>query len=558
MKKFLFLIAILVYHTYYSHSQSVNAKLNTDYYHLIERYEILNGRFSKYFHSTAKPFLKGDIAAFADQLLADSTIQGSRDRFNLQYLAIDNWKYSKNDLSGASKPFLKYFYRNKPDMYHLDIEDLDLHISPVVYFSAGKETAADDYLFKNTRGLELYGSIAHKLAFYTYATTTQERNPIHVRDYIDKYEAIPYNGFWKRYKGNGVDYFTANGYISFNAIKYVNVQFGHDKVFRGMGRRSMILSDFSNNYLFLKLNTKIWRINYTNVFAQLKADAFSNITGSIQGPYPNKYLAMHHLSYNVTDNFNLGLYEMVVIGDSTRNSFDVNYLNPIIFYRALEHQGGSSENALVAFDARWNIFKRISLYGQLTLDEFKIKELVSQSGWWGNKFGGQGVIKYIDAFGISNFDIHMEYNFARPYTYQHEDVYTNYAHYKQPLAHNLGANFQEFLSILRWQPVPRLNVVAQLGYSKYGLDTAKSNYGKEVMVPYTNVKSQYDNTIGQGVKEQVLYSSLCLSYQFRQNVFFDLNGMLRQVEGDSNYNIKENKVFSVSFRWNIPRTIHDF
>ena len=50
--------------------------------------------------------------------------------------------------------------------------------------------------------------------------------------------------------------------------------------------------------------------------------------------------------------------------------------------------------------------------------------------------------KYIDAFGIKNLDLQLEYNRVRPFTYSHRDSVANYTHYNQPLAHPLGANFR--------------------------------------------------------------------------------------------------------------------
>ena len=56
-------------------------------------------------------------------------------------------------------------------------------------------------------------------------------------------------------------------------------------------------------------------------------------------------------------------------------------------------------------------------------------------------------IKYINAFNLRNFDLQLETNIVRPYTYQHNDSIDNYSHYNQPLAHPLGANFAEVIAI---------------------------------------------------------------------------------------------------------------
>lgn len=543
-------------------SQSANIPLSRDYYHLIDRYEIMSGEFSKTFHSHVKPIQRAHFGANIDSLYSDKNFVSrlsQRDLFNLQYLANDNWEWTVSDSSDSRKPFLKYIYRKKPDFFHVDDGDFDLHISPVLYFSGGKESASDITTYINTRGVELRGNISKRLGFYSFLSTTQAVYPKYVRDWTAQNGVVPNEGFWKKFKDNGVDYFTARGYVSFDLVKkYVNAQFGFDQSFTGSGHRSLIISDASPGYTYLKFNTKIWRINYTNLFAQTYADQYYSATGSLDGKYPKKFFASHHLSINITDNFNLGFFESVIIGDSTEQ-FNISYLNPIIFYRALEHQGGSSENVIVGMDSKWNIGHSISLYGQLILDEFKLDEVTSGEGWWANKFGGQLGAKYINSFGIKNLDLQLEYNVARPYMHAHQDTYRNYAHYRQSLGHRLGGNFNEILGILRYQPINRLFLTVQLNVANYGEDeTADNNWGKDIMKSYETREQDYGNVTGQGVATKLLYTDLIATYMWKHNLFFDLRLVYRKLDSDMDERDSNTSYFSGSMRWNIARKIHDF
>ena len=118
---------------------------------------------------------------------------------------------------------------------------------------------------------------------------------------------------------------------------------------------------------------------------------------------------------------------------------------------------GSPDNALAGIDFKANIKHRAQLYGQLLLDEFILSEIKNKPTSWVNKWGLQLGIKYLDAFGIKNLDIQVEANRVRPFTYSHNDTISNYTHYNQPLAHPLGANFQEVLGILLWLKVISMN-----------------------------------------------------------------------------------------------------
>jgi hypothetical protein len=541
------------------YAQSVNIPLNRDYYHLIERYEIRSGAFMPRIHSVTRPHQRQHVAAFADQML-DTALAWSRvDRFNLEYLSADSWEWSRHRHADSKKPIFGLFYRKKPDLFHVEEKDFDLHVNPVLYLSAGKESGGDATTYINTRGVELRGMIARRLGFYSYAATTQAVFPGYVRDGIARTGAIPGEGFWKKFKDNGVDYFTARGYLSFDIVRnYLNAQLGFDRFSHGTGQRSLLLSDFAPGYTFLRFKTNIWRIEYTNLFAQARADAFYNASGSIQGPFPDKFIASHHLSINITDNLNFGLTETVIAGDSTSGWFDVSYLNPIIFYRALEHQGGSPDNVLIGADLRWNFLRHFSFYGQFMLDEFSLDKTRDYDGWWGNKYGAQMVLKYIDAFGFKNFDLQAEYNTMRPYSYAHASVYTNFAHYRQPLAHALGANFRELILSARLQPLPRLTLAAQVMLASYGEDTVGSNWGKDVMKSYLTREREYGNTIGQGVGVELHYVDLLASYQVRHNMFVDLRLVARETDCEVGIFDDKTYFFSGSFRWNLPRVNHDF
>lgn len=540
-------------------AQSPNVPLNQDYYHLLDRFEIKSGRFSPSFHSSMKPYRREDVGSFLDQLDPDSLSLSKADLFNFNYLADDNFSYTTRSQGNSKKPFLKYYFRKKRDLYYVRTPDFELHLNPVLHFSAGKEKDNEVVPLINSRGLEASGMIAGRIGYYTYITTTQAIYPSYVRTWIDRNRVVPGEGFWKVYSKNGVDYYTARGYISFNVARPVNIQFGHDKVFLGNGIRSMGLSDFSNSYLFLKINLNVWKLNYQVLFAQLYADTEAQPgTGSLYGNYPRKYLAHHHLSFNVTRNLNIGFFENIIQGDSTSSAFDINYLNPAIFYRALEHQSGSKDNAMVGLDFKWNLLRRFSLYGQFLLDEFLLKEVKSGNGWWANKYGAQAGLKYIDVFGLNNLDLNIEYNTARPYTYAHASVFTNYAHYRMPMAHPTGANFREFIAQARWQPAGRLSFTAELIFSDYGEDDMNSNWGKDVMKSYITREQDYGNEIGQGLATTLRYMNFTASWQFKHNVFLDFEFMLHDVNSELQLIDYQSLFSGIHFRWNFPRKVFDF
>ncbi len=536
--------------------QSTNIPLDPEYYHLIQRYEIKQGSFANSFHSNIKPYQRSDVAEFLDSLAAPVK-STAVDEFNIQYLANDSWEWTKLAEDSSDRPLFKKFYRKPSDFYYVDHPHFDLHLSPIFQFGVGLESN-EDHLFINTRGIALRGMINRKVGFYTYLGENQLRFPSYVRQWMnnDRF-VVPGEGFWKSFKTNGVDFFTARGYISFDAADFINFQFGHDKQFIGNGLRSMILSDFANNYLFLKINTRVWRINYTNLITELRADAFGGIGGSSSTlDFPKKYMAFHRLGINITDQLNLGVFETIVFGkaDSTAGtSFELDYLNPIIFYRAIEQSGGSQDNAILGADITWNFLQRFSFYGQIVFDEFLLKEVRSGDGWWGNKTAYQIGLKYIDALGIKNLDLQFEGNIARPYTYAHENIYTSYAHYRQPMAHPLGANFKEFVAVAHYQPLPRLRLSGKLIVADYGSDTDSTNYGGNVLLSYNDREMDFNNEIGQGIATELKYLDLSASYQLKHNLFIDFRQIFRSQQSGLPSLDQDDTITQLSLRLNIPR-----
>jgi len=239
-------------------------------------------------------------------------------------------------------------------------------------------------------------------------------------------------------------------------------------------------------------------------------------------------MAAHHLSFNIRPNLNVGLFEAVIF--SRENQFELQYLNPVIFYRSIEHSLGSPDNVLIGMDAKWNFLQRFQLYGQFLFDEFLFKELfIERRGWWGNKFSYQAGLKYIDAFGIDHLDLQAEYNTARPFTYTHFDSTSAYTHYRQPLAHPLGANFREVVLLGRYQPFHRLIIEGRLLRATTGEDDGQgSNWGTNLLVSSNSRSLDYGNDIGQGVATTITITGLDISYMLTHNVYLDLQYFRRQ------------------------------
>lgn len=562
MKKLFTLSLLVLSARILSSAQGVNVPLDDEYYHRVERYEIRSGHLSRRFFTTAGQLRRQDIAHFVEDLSADTSRMrlNKRDRFNLGYLKDDNWEWSSDSLAGNSehpirKTFFKYFYQKKNALYSYQMKNklFEIQLNPVFYGSLGASSGGTGYTFQNTRGLELRGMIGRRLGFYTFLGENQARMPLYSQQFEQKFGAVPGENFYKDYKTNAYDYFNFRGYLSFSAVKdVIQVQFGHDQNRIGSGYRSLLLSNFSPSYLFLKTNIKVWIFNYQWMLAQ----GINNTSKYAYLGFDKKFFSMHHLSLNLGKHVNIGLFEAITNGAEKADArFEWNYLNPIILYRSVESFIGSKNAAMVGLDFKVNFARHLQVYGQFAATEFSLAEIKKRSGWFGNQQCAQLGMKYIDAFTVKNLDLQLEGNYVRPFTYTDRLSEAAYTHYNQPMAHPLGANFWEIVGVVRYQPMKRLTITAKGFYAYRGLDpNDTTNYGSNLNLPYVTRTLDYGNYMGTGATTKVMMGDLAVSYMVRHNLWIDFNAIYRRQTCASVAALNTNTLWAaVNIRMNIGR-----
>jgi len=382
----------------------------------------------------------------------------------------------------------------------------------------GKDTQSEiSYTYNNTRAISIQGGLGEKLSFSASIFESQGRFADYVNAYAESIKPdggnpaiIPGRGIAKEFNSDAYDYPIADAYLSYRASKMFTAQFGHGKNFIGDGYRSLFVSDAASPHPFLKLNTSFWKIKYTNTWMWLK-DVRPEAT--VDGAYGSKYMATHFLSWNVSKKLNVGFFESVLWTNNNNRGFDVNYLNPIIFYRAIEFSSGSrAGNALIGLSGKYKLSSKANIYGQLIIDEFSTKDMFGSEKSWKNKLGFQLGAKYYNAFKVKNLLLQAEYNQVRPYTYSHDELLLNYGHNNQSMAHLWGANFREFIGIAHYN-YKRWYGMAKLIYGQRGLDKGDGvSYGGDIFVSYDLRPTDNGISLLQGNKTNVFIADVQAGY----------------------------------------------
>ena len=342
---------------------------------------------------------------------------------------------------------------------------------------------------------------------YNFASLSNDTNYLDTRTYFYSRKANQVNGSHNLL-----------GRVSYTPNHIFNFQIGVDRNFIGEGSRSLFLSDYGKPYPFAQIRARFWHIEYLVMYQFFK----ENYNQSWQA----KYGAMHYLSWNVAKWLNVGIFETVVFQpkDTLLNrGYELEYLNPVIFYRPQEYAIGSSDNVLLgaSISAKW---KGHTLYGQLILDEFLLSEIRAKSGWWANKYGAQLGVKGRFTLKKEKFFYRVEGNAVRPYTYAHLNPLQNYANAGYTLAHPYGGNFGEILGELKWQKNNWM-IKTFISYGIQGFDKDGKSYGGDIYQPYTNRPYNYNHEIGQGQKNNFFRNQWVASYslQGHYTIFAEVN-----------------------------------
>lgn len=538
-------------------AQHVYIPFNDYTYHLADRYSILT---ASPFFTAFRPFRRDEVV---DPLFLRTKEEGGvMSEVHQNFFQTDNPFESNNNIGPAQAlKFWKRFYRSPNALIAFREGGNYFQLNPVLGLSGGASN--DDLPFQNSRGFTFRGSIDGKIGFYSYITENQMRFPRYYSDFIRSRSAIPGYGFHKGFGKDGYDFFNARAYITFRPVKPIQVLFGHDKLFVGNGYRSLVWSDHAKEHLMLRVHTHIGRMHYHNVFSEL--NDLDYLSGSGDG-VQKKYSAFHYLGLDlIPGKLNLGFFEQIIFqrldSNGVSRGFDPNYLNPVIFYRAIEHGLNSSDNALLGMDFKWNFLNRFSLYGQVVLDEFVKKEMFRRTGWWGNKWALQTGVKWINVLNVPQLDLQLEANWVRPYTYSHSSDGLTATHYNQALAHPLGANFREQLVVVRYQPLAQWNVRAFFMHAFRGLDgqlPGSPNYGSDITKTYAPANRPFERgiRIGDGIPEKLNMVDFMISYRFFHNMFWDYRLIYRSSTGNSS---AQNTWFiGTGIRINLDVTRYDF
>jgi hypothetical protein len=486
-------------------------------------------------NSSVSTFLKPySFSCLNQQVKADSLISIFKDTPSKQ----KNW-------------FVRKFYYEH--LFNIDTNGFHLSLDPVFNFQGAiKTTGFNEYLV-NTRGIRLCGDIG-KISFVSEFYENQAFFPAYVDSFIKNSQVVPGQGFARSYNVTGFDFAYSTAELYYKATASFTCIFGLGKNFVGDGYRSMLFSDNSFNYPFLRFSYDGKKLHYSHIYAVLM-----DITNKWFPFGVNRKLAgFSILSYMPINWFELSAFEGNIWQypyASNKTRFDMNYLNPMIFVNTLLKN--DENNSLTGIGFKLNCDRAIQLYGQIAIDDINLRELLKNNGYKGNKYAFQAGAKYFDVFSLKNLFLQIEYNTARPYTYSYSPAALTYSNYNQALADPLGANFREGIFITQYR-LNRFLVEYHFNYAKYGTNQSGKNDGNDIFDDMISGVPYYNNFTGQGLKNTLVYQNVELSYLMnpKTNMNIVIGFTKRKVLTENSNNLQS--FYYIGFRTSLSNSYFDF
>lgn len=363
-------------------------------------------------------------------------------------------------------------------------------------------------------GMDWYSTIGKKIAAQFSWSQFVVHPDSNLKNTFDSIGVLPHYG---KINTNNSLWFRTHfeGSLLWKALPYLSFRTGIGNHCLGDGYRSLFLSENSSPYPFIQGTAKIWKVEYLILYSFYNEPVWNNFNLT----YERKNSTLHYLSWNINQRLNINAFETVIwqIHDSIGNrGFDVNYLNPIIFFRPVEFSLGSPDNVIMGTGFRYRIFKNTHLYGQLLLDEFKLSELKAKNGWWGNKFGIQIGIKTYRLFKNEHWFALLECNTARPFTYSHNNYLSNWGNMHEPLAHPLGANFIEWIEQSSYN-LKNWTFAIQFIYQRQGRGNTQFNAGNNIYLSYDKNRNEYGNYLLIGSNYEIKNFDLRIYYLIKKS-----------------------------------------
>ncbi len=403
------------------------------------------------------------IRAHYDEL--DNWEKSTLLRFETEFEIVDRTNavvfYSSSDSNEVLSS--RMFGNDEKFIYHYKDSATNVNILPLgsIDYMRSIEESRSDYVLLGNLGLRLHGTIGGVLGYYLQATNGTVISG-------KKYVALE-----DRKLSRNVKFAYLNSDFDFSES---HVRFEYNWFYASIGRETRLLGSGINQRLVLSSNAppedalsvgaRFGSFEYRYTHSSLLALSESDFEFGVRAFIPQKYSATHRFALKPKWG-EIAFWESVIYSD--RNP-DLAYLNPLSFFKNLEHSLHDRDNSMMGGDITIRPFDGLQLKGSYLLDDIIFGEI--GKGFWSNKSAYNAGFIFALPGAI---DVGAEYARVEPFTFSHFNKQNSMTNDSVLYGTYLLPNSDEFSLLIHWWWGNRYPVSVKFAYMRHGRNIYDSN-----------------------------------------------------------------------------------
>lgn len=351
----------------------------------------------------------------------------------------------------------KFIYRYKDSATRVSIKPLAT-VERIDEF--GDESNRDAAL--GDVGFRLFGTIKNNFGFYLSATNGR----LIGGDRELTFEAVDKLRQNVKFRDLGSD-------IDFSE-SHLRVDF--DWFYAMIGRQTRLVGAGLNDRLFvsgraapydaLSLGAKFETFEYRFEHGSLIGMSENIVNAGFNAKIPDKFIATHRFAIRPSWG-EISFWEAIIYSD---RNIDLAYLNPLSFYKSLEHALRDRDNSIMGMDLTLRPFSNFQIKGSFLLDDIIIEKI--GDNYWSNKTAWNLAAFFSTVY---NLDFGVEYCRIEPYTYSHFNPQNAYINDGIMIGSSLLPNSDRMSAKILWLFGERYPLEIDFAYFRHGANVYDEN-----------------------------------------------------------------------------------
>lgn len=511
MKKILSSIVLALTLSSTAYSQVENVPVANPVYSYLTRAE--SKGLLKNFSMSMLPLTRGEVEKALKSIrsqvdkLSASEIE-TLEKFEKYFGIINQEKlvvfYSDKD---TTQVFSTRFFNDNPKyFYHHKDSSSSVYISPLASadFLIRNQEGKDGNVLLGNIGMRVSGTLSNFVGYYLQATNGTVFSG-------DKQIALldPHISQNIKFTELRSDFDFAESSVAFQ-YDWFYASIGRETRRWGAGvNNSIYVSGNAPPFTVFNLGVKFKTFEYRFSHGGLLATYSDSSKVGFNAVVPQKYSAMHRFAVKPSWG-EIGFWESIVY---SKRDIDMEYLNPLSFFKSLEHALRDRDNSMMGLDLTARPFKNVELKGSFILDDIIFGEIGKD--FWSNKYAWNFGAWYASDFAM---DFGLEYSRIEPYTFSHFDSLNAYTNDNRLIGTDLLPNSDELSGIVKYWWGAKYPIQFKIAYRRHGANEYDAN-GKmvnNVGGDFTKVKMPTDSDRAKfldGDLQETLSASITFGFE---------------------------------------------